>query len=117
MSRVRAEERGAVVVFAMTCLGLVLFVGAGVGVAVALVVAHRQAQSAADLAALAGATAAQRGTDPCTASSRSALANGGRLAGCDVTGETVTVTVTVPGPHWLGQRSDLAARARAGPSG
>lgn len=108
-------ERGSAVPFAVACLGLVLLVGAAVGVVVAMVVAHRRAQSAADLAALAGATAVQHHTDACTAASRSAVANGARLGACAVAGQTVTVTVSMPGPHWLGQRADLAAQARAGP--
>jgi hypothetical protein len=32
-----------------------------------------------------------------------------------VSARDVRVQVTVPGPHWLGQRGDLVAEARAGP--
>ena len=46
-----------------------------------MVVAHRTAQSAADLAALAGAGAIADGVDPCAAASGSAQANGARLDG------------------------------------
>ena len=86
------------------------------GVVGAMVVAHRTAQSAADLAALAGARAIAVGDHPCTAAAGVAAANGAHLDGCTVTSHEVTVEVTVPGPRWLGQSHDLTARARAGPA-
>ena len=109
------EERGAVTVLAVALLGLVLLVGAALGVAAAMVVDHRRAQAAADLAALAGATAHQRGEDGCRAAARMAVANGGALGGCRVEGDAVVVEVRVTGPRWLGQVADLSGRARAGP--
>jgi secretion/DNA translocation related TadE-like protein len=81
-----------------------------------MVHAHRVAQSAADLAALAGAEARGRGRDPCTAAASIALANGASLDSCAVEGFDVRLQVTVTGPHWLGQRDDLSAQARAGPT-
>jgi secretion/DNA translocation related TadE-like protein len=112
---VRAAQRGSATLPAVAFLGVVLLVGCALGVVAAMVRDHRSAQSAADLSALAAAAALADGRDPCPAGSGIAAANGGRLVGCVVDGRDVLVTVTVTGPHWLGQRYDLTARARAGP--
>ncbi|EGD45365.1 serine/arginine repetitive matrix protein 2 [Nocardioidaceae bacterium Broad-1] len=74
-------------------------------------------QSAADLAALAGANALQISEDACAAATTITERNGARLESCEVAGEDVTVTVRVEGPRWLGQPGDPAAKARAGPTG
>lgn len=95
--------------------GLLLLLGSALGVVAALVVAHRSAQAAADLAAVAGATALQRGRDPCLIAGEVAAGNGASLTTCVVTGRDVLVDVTVAGPRWLGQDADLVGRARAGP--
>lgn len=110
-------ERGAATVLVVALAGLLLLVGAAAGVVGAIVAAHRAAQSAADLTALAGAAslAGHAGRDPCTTAEEVAAANGARLDGCVVHGSDVVVEVTVAGPHWLGQDQDLSARARAGP--
>jgi secretion/DNA translocation related TadE-like protein len=109
------EERGGATVLAVTCLGLLLLVGAALGVVAAMVAAHRQAQAAADLAALAGATTIGDGGDPCAAASGVATANRATLLACTVEGSDVHVEVRVTGPRWLGQTGDLTAQARAGP--
>jgi secretion/DNA translocation related TadE-like protein len=101
--------------FAVACLGLLLLVGAGLGVVTALVTDHRRAQTAADLAALAGALAVTRGGDGCGAAAQVAGANGANLSACRLAGLDVRVTVVVTGPRWLGAHADLAAEARAGP--
>ena len=59
--RGRPAERGAATVLTIAFAGLLLLLGAALGVVQAMVVAHRTAQSAADLAALAGAEAELRG--------------------------------------------------------
>jgi secretion/DNA translocation related TadE-like protein len=110
------DERGAATVLVLAFLGLLLFVGAALGVVGALVRAHRSAQSAADLAALAGASALARGDDPCAAAASVASANGATAVGCAPDGLEVRITVEVAGPRWLGQTSDLTAEARAGPA-
>jgi secretion/DNA translocation related TadE-like protein len=101
-------------------LGLLLVLTAALGVVGAMVHAHRVAQSAADLAALAGAHTAALGADPCGAAAGVATANGAWLVACTVTpsgaGSDVRVRVEVTGPHWLGQPHDLEAEARAGPA-
>ncbi len=109
------DHRGAATVLATACLGLILLIGAGLGVAAAMVVDHRRAQAAADLAALAGASALRQGDDGCGVAQRVASANDAELASCSVAGADVVVTVTVTGPRWLGQSADLQGRARAGP--
>lgn len=111
----RRSERGTGTVFAITLLAVLLLVGSALAVVAALVRAHRMAESAADLAALAAASAIGRGSDPCSAAARIATANGGLLADCVPSGREVEVTVEVLGPRWLGQSADLSARARAGP--
>jgi secretion/DNA translocation related TadE-like protein len=109
------RERGAATVLAVSFLGVLLLVGSALAVVGAMVVAHRNAQSAADLAALAGAGAIADGGDPCPAAAMLAAHNDARLQECTVTALEVTVEVTVTGPRWLGQPHDLTARARAGP--
>jgi secretion/DNA translocation related TadE-like protein len=109
------SERGAATLLVMAMSGVLLFVGLALAVVQAMVVAHRQAQSAADLAVLAGASAAARGRDPCEAARDVAAANGAVLVTCRSQGGDVRVQVSVAGPHWLGQQGDLVAEARAGP--
>lgn len=110
------DERGSVTLFAVGCLAVLLLIGSALGVVAALVHAHRLAQSAADLAALAGAVAVSRGQDPCLAGAEIAEANGGAVTSCRVAGRDVVIRVEVAGPHWLGQVADLGADARAGPA-
>lgn len=109
------DQRGSATVLVLAMAGVLLLVGAALGVVVAMVRTHRLAQSAADLAALAGARAAQLGGDPCGQAAEIARANGARLTACSSEGSVVTLRVTVPGPHWLGQSADLSADSRAGP--
>lgn len=110
------RERGSAIPLAVGLLGMVLFVGAALGVVMAMVATHRSAQAAADLASLAGAGSLQRRADACTAAAQVAEANGAVLEDCSVAGEDVIVAVRVTGPHWLGQVADLRAQARAGPA-
>lgn len=110
-----AGDRGAASLLAVSCLGLLLLLGAALSVVGAMVAAHRQAQAAADLAALAGASAVVGG-DPCGDAAAVAEANGGSVASCAVDGYDVVVEVVVPGPRWLGATGDLTGRARAGPA-
>lgn len=109
------RERGAAVVFVAGSVALLLAIGAGLGAAAGLVAAHRQAQSAADLAALAGAQSQQLGLDGCAFAAELATANGGRLQSCSASIDGLSVEVEVSGPHWLGLAHDPVARARAGP--
>jgi len=112
---VTGQERGSALPAVVAGLGVLLLVGAALGVVGAIFVDHRRAEAAADLAALAGAVAVQHRADPCEAALRIAVANGASLSDCRIDGEDVVVTVGVAGPRWLGQRRDLEASARAGP--
>ena len=109
------DQRGSASLLVVALLSVLLLVGAALGVVAAMVWAHRMAQSAADLAALAGAAELQEGADACGAATRIADANDATLDSCLVQGDDVVVDVTVAGPRWLGQQADLSARARAGP--
>jgi secretion/DNA translocation related TadE-like protein len=114
------DERGLatpVVVVLTGMLVVVSLLGASLG---RLLVDQRRAASAADLAALAGAAAVQRGSDPCGAASDAASRNDAELVACDVIGEQVVVRATVVSsvPARLLGRSrpvSLEAEARAGP--
>jgi secretion/DNA translocation related TadE-like protein len=114
-TRMNRDQHGAASLLVVAMLAVLLLVGAALGVVGAMVRAHRIAQSAADLAALAGAADLQDGADACSAASRIADANHAGLVSCLVEGEEVVVEVTVGGPRWLGQEAVLSARARAGP--
>lgn len=115
MTRPGVDERGAASVLVLSLAGMLVLVGAALSVVGALLVDHRTAQAAADLAALAGAQTLSDGRDACAAAARVAAANGGTVTSCSVAGAEVRVRVVVAGPRWLGQDGDLEAEARAGP--
>lgn len=110
------DESGSATLPVLAMAGVLVLLGAALAVVTALVAAHRAAESAADLAALAGARGVASGTDGCLAAARAAAANGARVTTCVVAGRVVDLEVEVPGPRWLGQTADLAARSRAGPA-
>lgn len=115
MPRPERDDRGAATVLVVAFLGLLLLLGAALGVVGAMVRAHRTAQSAADLAALAAAAALADGHDACAAAAEVAAANDTRVLTCTPLGVDVRLTVEAAGPRWLGQAADLTAEARAGP--
>ncbi len=110
-----SSERGAATVLGVSVLAVLLLVGTALAVVAGMFRAHRVAESAADLAALAAAGALARGEDACATGARIAARNDAVLVDCRTAGWEVWVAVTVPGPRWLGHGADLAARARAGP--
>ncbi|GAA3820604.1 hypothetical protein GCM10022242_22850 [Nocardioides panacisoli] len=110
------DERGGATVFTISCIGLLLLLGAALSVVAAMVAAHREAQAAADLAALAAASAIADGGDPCGEGAAVAAANGARLTSCSIEGTDAVIEVVVTGPRWLGQTGDLTGQARAGPA-
>lgn len=116
MSR-RRDESGSATLLVLAMAGVLMFLGAALAVVTAMVAAHRSAQAAADLSALAGARGVAQGRDGCASAAEVAAANRARLTHCLVTGSVVDLRVEVAGPHWLGQTADLAARSRAGPAG
>ena len=85
-------------------------------VCVAVGVRHR-VEATADLAALAGAAAAQHGADGCLAAARTAQSNGARLRACRRAADgsiSVTVAVVVPPPLRRWAPGVVTAEARAG---
>lgn len=126
----RAEERdaGSASLWALS-LAMVLWVCvAGVVLAGVAVTARHRAATAADLAALAGASVVARiqsGGDPsgrasaCAAADGIAMANDAIVTSCRVTGQVVDVTtaVHIPALSAFGELGfdSVSARARAGP--
>jgi len=109
------DERGAAVVIGAGAIAVLVFVAMICGGVVAIVLAHRQAQAAADLASLAGAAALQRGGDACGAASGMAGRQHAVVSACRVEGPALSVTAVVELPAALGG-GQVAARARAGPA-
>lgn len=107
-------EHGAATVLGMAMTFLLVVVTIGVACGVSVVRAHRTAQAAADLAALAGARALQDGSDACARASAIARRNQARLRSCDLDGWTVLVVVDATSRLPVGSVS-LPARAKAGP--
>lgn len=116
MSRRARCQRGAATLLVLSGAAVLLFVGVALAGVAALVLAQRTAQAAADLAALAAATALAGGDDPCRAAARVATANAAALAGCDLEGQEVRVRARVWGPRLAGRRVEVTAEARAGPA-
>jgi secretion/DNA translocation related TadE-like protein len=125
-ARRRGEDRGsAAVLVAGVCAVMMLLGTAAAWVSMAAYASVR-AQSAADLSALAGATArlhllaglAQ--VDPCSAAAAVAALNGAALDSCavdGVTNVTVSVSVRAPGvPAVAGSAATASARAGPAPS-
>lgn len=106
----RRDDAGAATVLVVALAGVLLLVGLALGEAASLIVDHRRAQAAADLAALAGASSGE-----CAEASRVADRNGARLRACRHDGPDVLVEVEVDGGGWLARTVGLPARARAGP--
>jgi secretion/DNA translocation related TadE-like protein len=95
-------------------MGVLVAITLAVATGVAVVAAHRAAQSAADLAALAAAGALQDGRDACASAASVADDNRARLRACRVQGWSVSVVVVSPAGLPVG-RVELPARSRAGP--
>ena len=114
---VAVGERGAGTVLIVGVIGVLLAAALGVSGLIQAQAAAGRARSAADLAALGGATALSSVLapgDPCEVAGRVARANGAEVTTCTVTGEDVTVEVSV-GARVLGVARTAASAARAGP--
>ncbi len=111
----RRNERGAAALLAPGLAAVVLFLALAVALVGRLVVDQRRAAVAADLAALAGATAVQHDRDACAAVSALARRNGATVVSCEVRGEVVRVRVSVDGLRALGRTWSVRAGAVAGP--
>ena len=106
------EGSGTVLLLGLVCV--VVLMAALLGVLASAQAARGRAQSAADLAALAGASSLLPvgGGDPCGIAAQTVTRNGGRMVGCDDEGNGV-LRVRVVVPTRLGV---AAAEARAGPT-
>lgn len=115
-----SAERGSGTVLVLGGLGVVTAVtAAALQVGTAAAAAHR-ARAAADLSALAGATAVQAGWgDPCGQAQAVARRNGARVSSCVLVGaEQVLVRVsTTVATAWPGVPNRATASALAGPAG
>ena len=110
------EETGTATVLVLPLVGVLATVTLLVAVVAGALVAVRRAQSAADLAALAGAAAAARGHDACEAARRVAAHNGVRVEACQEVGSDVLLRVVSRGPTLMGRTVTVREQARAGPS-
>lgn len=109
--------RGSATVTALALVGVLLSVAGAVALGTAVLADHRRAESAADLAALAGAGATGRGEDGCAAATSVAGDNGVELVACEVLGRDVRVRVERRREYVVGLTARLVAEARAGPAG
>lgn len=115
MTRARVDQRGSavpLVVAALALLATVTLLIAGLGGAL---IGQRRAETAADLAALAGAQAASRGGDACAAAARAAGLNGAVLRRCTREGSDVWVQTLGRTAGLFGRRLTVTASAKAGP--
>jgi secretion/DNA translocation related TadE-like protein len=94
-------------------LGMVTFIAAS---ATGVIGARHRAESAADLAALAGAVAARDGGEACAAAAAVAGYNDGTLSACTVSDRVVEVSVAVQTPMVWGATWKQVGVARAGPA-
>ncbi len=111
--RAAGTTMAALVAVALCLVTVVLLLVSG------YVLAAHRARAAADLAALAGATAYVAGQDACATAGRSAQTNRGQLTRCRVEGTTGSFVVTVTAQvsvGWAipGTPRTVSAEARAG---
>ncbi len=115
----RSGEAGSATVAALSFVGVLLLVATALATVLCAAVAHRRAQSTADLAALSGAVA--DGSAPagagsgCAEAARVAAANRARMTSCSRDGPDlqVEVAVEVAGVPFV---QEVRAHARAGPA-
>jgi secretion/DNA translocation related TadE-like protein len=110
-------EHGSAAVLGVGLLGVLMTVASFVAVLAGAVADQRRVESAADLGALAGASAVQHGRAACPAARSVVRRNRASVASCVVSGEVVVVTARRRTPLLLGRRLVAESTARAGPSG
>jgi secretion/DNA translocation related TadE-like protein len=109
-------EHGAGTVLILGIVAAVLLLALGIAALGTAQNARGSAQAAADLGALAGATALRDGFDPCGTAGGTVARNGAEIASCEVLGGgvvRVVVTRQASGPG--GALGEARASARAGP--
>lgn len=110
------RENGSGTILILGVIAAVLLLAVGIAALGAAQNARGAAQAAADLGALAGATALRDGFDPCGTAGMAVAHNGSELASCDVVGGgvvRVVATRVANGPG--GMLGEARASARAGP--
>jgi len=108
----RRGQRGSATVYVLSLVVLLAAVTVGVAGFAGLATAKHRATAAADLAALAAASAEG---DGCSVAAGTARHNGARLTSCRREGSDVTVTVALVAHAPFGLRPEVTAMARAGP--
>jgi secretion/DNA translocation related TadE-like protein len=108
-------ERGSAAVLAVSLAALLAMVAVLVTAVAGAVTDRRRVASAADLAALAGASAVQAGRAGCPAAAAVARRNGSVLVRCTVEGQDVSVRAERRTRQVLGFRMTVGCSARAGP--
>ncbi len=109
-------EGGSATANAVVWIGVITAMAMACVLAAAVITTHRRSQAAADLAALAGAQALQRGADGCRAAAVNAGRNRAELLRCASVDSDMVVTVAAVPPDVFGAALTVPARARAGPS-
>ena len=109
-------EAGLAAPLVVALAGVVLLAAIATAALGRLLVDQRRAAAAADLAALAGATALQHGGDGCAAARRTADANGANLTGCSLSGQRIQVSAALDSPTLLGRLVQVRVEAAAGPA-
>jgi secretion/DNA translocation related TadE-like protein len=116
----RDSERGAGTVLILGIIAAVLLLALGIAALGAAQNARGAAQAAADLGALAGATALRDGFDPCGTAGAAVARNGAEVASCEVLGGGVVRVAATRAPAGVsgafgGALGPARASARAGP--
>lgn len=111
-----APERGAATVYAVVLVAVLTVTVLAITVLAGVFVVRRQMESAADLAALAGAEALQQGRDPCVVAAQVAERNRASVTECAQSDRDVLIRVAHHGEGLVG-RFAIPAHARAGPAG
>jgi secretion/DNA translocation related TadE-like protein len=117
VTRRAAAEQGSGTVLVLVAVALLITTALVLSVLGGLLVRQRRLESAADLAALAGASAVQHGRDGCAWAHQVALRNEATLLRCRRSGDVVEVVAGASVSLPLGLRASLRAPARAGPAG
>jgi secretion/DNA translocation related TadE-like protein len=113
--RLAGDQRGSATVLAVVVSGVLATTFVVAAVIGGALVGQRRAATAADLAALAGASALQQAQPACTVARRLARANDATLTSCTVDGDEVRVGTAVRVPLWRGRSLTVESAARAGP--
>jgi secretion/DNA translocation related TadE-like protein len=112
----QCSERGAGTVLVLGIVAAILVLAFGIAALGAAQNARGAVQAAADLGALAGATALRDGFDPCGTAGTAVARNGAEVASCEELGGgvvRVVATRVAAGPR--GVLGEARASARAGP--